>query len=42
MKKVNMDVMQPWIAQKVFEILGFEDEVVPEFIFELLEPQVSH
>jgi hypothetical protein len=40
MKKVSMDVMQPWIVKRVFELLGFEDEVVPEFVFGLLEEQV--
>jgi serine/arginine repetitive matrix protein 1 len=40
MKNVNMDVMRPWITEQVIELLGFEDEVVIEFIFGLLEQQV--
>ena len=43
MSKVNMDVVKPWITQRVTEILGFEDDVVIEFIFNLFEGnQVSH
>ncbi|OMJ22422.1 PWI domain-containing protein, partial [Smittium culicis] len=32
-----MVVMKPWIAKKVFDTLGFEDEVVLEFIYTMLE-----
>lgn len=28
MKKVNMDVMQRWIAQRITSLLGFEDDIV--------------
>jgi serine/arginine repetitive matrix protein 1 len=37
MSKVNMDVVKPWITKRVTEILGFEDDVVIEFIFNLFE-----
>ncbi|KAK3018624.1 hypothetical protein RJ639_003493 [Escallonia herrerae] len=37
MTKVKMDVMRPWIAHRVTEILGFEDEVLINFIYGLLE-----
>ncbi|KEH30184.1 SR-rich pre-mRNA splicing activator [Medicago truncatula] len=37
MTKVNMDVMRPWITRKVTELLGFEDEVLINFIHGLLE-----
>ena len=37
MNKVNMDVVKPWITKRVTEILGFEDDVVIEFIFNLFE-----
>ncbi|KAI4376827.1 hypothetical protein MLD38_014542 [Melastoma candidum] len=33
MTKVKMDVMKPWIATRVTELLGFEDEVLINFIF---------
>lgn len=28
MKKVNMDVMQRWITQRITSLLGFEDDIV--------------
>ncbi|PUZ39665.1 hypothetical protein GQ55_9G351700 [Panicum hallii var. hallii] len=37
MSKVKMDVMKPWIAKRVTELLGFEDEVLINFIYGLLE-----
>ncbi|KAJ1297786.1 hypothetical protein BS78_01G403900 [Paspalum vaginatum] len=37
MSKVKMDVMKPWIATRVTELLGFEDEVLINFIYGLLE-----
>jgi len=42
MTKVNMDVMRPWITRKVTELLGFEDEVLINFIHGLLEAKVIH
>ncbi|KAF2602280.1 hypothetical protein F2Q70_00025520 [Brassica cretica] len=38
--KVKMDVMKPWIATRVTEILGFEDEVLINFIYGLLDKKV--
>ncbi|EOD09494.1 hypothetical protein EMIHUDRAFT_58282, partial [Emiliania huxleyi CCMP1516] len=32
MKKVNLDVMLPWITEQVSEYLGFEDEVVIGYV----------
>lgn len=40
MSKVEMDVMRPWIAKRVTELLGFEDEVLINFIYSLLEEKV--
>ncbi|CAI0539909.1 unnamed protein product [Linum tenue] len=37
MTKVKMDVMKPWIAHRVTELLGFEDEVLINFIYGLLD-----
>ncbi|KAB5536661.1 PWI domain-containing protein [Coniochaeta sp. 2T2.1] len=37
MTKVNLQVMKKWIAGKVTEILGTEDDVVIELIFNLIE-----
>lgn len=28
MKKVNLDVIKPWISEQITKILGFEDDVV--------------
>lgn len=37
MRKVKMDVIRPWIATRVTELLGFEDEVLINFIYGLLD-----
>ncbi|XP_039032708.1 serine/arginine repetitive matrix protein 1-like isoform X1 [Hibiscus syriacus] len=37
MTKVKMDVIRPWIATRVTELLGFEDEVLINFICGLLD-----
>lgn len=37
MRKVNLQVIRPWIAKKVVELLGFDDEVVVEYAMGLLE-----
>ncbi|RKP24452.1 PWI domain-containing protein [Syncephalis pseudoplumigaleata] len=34
--KVNVELMQPWIAKRIKELLGFEDEVVTEFVYGML------
>nr|CAB3501287.1 unnamed protein product [Digitaria exilis] len=41
MSKVKMDVMKPWIAKRVTELLGFEDEVLINFIYGLLEEKAE-
>jgi len=35
--KVNLDVMKPWITRAVIDLLGFEDEMVVDYAFSLLE-----
>jgi hypothetical protein len=37
---VNKDVIKSWIVQKVIEFVGGEDDLVVEYIFELLEDEV--
>ncbi|CAG8480135.1 4801_t:CDS:2 [Funneliformis caledonium] len=37
LKKVNLNVIRPWVAQKIVELLGGEDEVVVNYVFGLLE-----
>ncbi|VDO99168.1 unnamed protein product [Soboliphyme baturini] len=39
LKKVNLDLLKPWITLRVNEILGVEDDVVIEFIFSQLEEE---
>lgn len=41
-RKVKMDVMRPWIAKRVTELVGIEDEVLINFIYSLLEGKVVH
>lgn len=40
MKKVNLDVLKPWITARVNDYLSFEDDVLVEFIFSQLEDKV--
>ncbi|KAI9247182.1 PWI domain-containing protein, partial [Phascolomyces articulosus] len=37
MKKIKLDVIKPWMTARITELLGFEDEVVIDFAFGLLE-----
>ncbi|XP_057994011.1 uncharacterized protein LOC110663452 isoform X3 [Hevea brasiliensis] len=37
MRKVKMDIIRPWIANRVTELIGFEDEVLINFIYGLLD-----
>ena len=41
MRKIELTVMRPWIAKKIIELLGFEDEVVIEYVSGLLEDPTS-
>lgn len=41
MRKVNLQVMRPWIAMRVVELIGFEDEVVVEYAMGLLEDKAK-
>ena len=38
-QKVNWEVMKSWIATRVTELLGVEDEVLVGYIYEQLEGQ---
>lgn len=37
MGKVNLEVMRPWVAERVEALLGFEDDVVVEYVNGMLE-----
>jgi serine/arginine repetitive matrix protein 1 len=39
MRKVNLTVIRPWIAKKVIELVGFEDDLVVEYAVGLLEDE---
>jgi serine/arginine repetitive matrix protein 1 len=36
-----LDVLKPWITRAVVDLLGFEDEVVVDYAFGLLEDSTS-
>ena len=36
-KKVKLDVLKPWITERIAQILGMEDDVLVEFIFNQLD-----
>jgi len=40
MVKVNLDVIKPWITRRLEELLGLEDDVVIEFVFNQLDEKV--
>ncbi|KAF0312549.1 Serine/arginine repetitive matrix protein 1 [Amphibalanus amphitrite] len=37
MTRVKLDVLKPWITQRITQLLGIEDDVVIEFVFNQLE-----
>ncbi|CAF5080980.1 unnamed protein product, partial [Rotaria magnacalcarata] len=37
MSKINLDIMKPWITRRLEELLGLEDDVVIEYVFNQLE-----
>ncbi|KAI9500616.1 PWI domain-containing protein [Coemansia spiralis] len=37
MTKVNMEAIKPWLARKISELLGLEDEVLYEYVVNMLE-----
>ena len=37
MSKVNLNTIKPWITTRVNQLLGIDDDVVVEFVFNLLE-----
>jgi hypothetical protein len=41
LRKVNIGVLRPWIAKKVTEMIKFEDDVVVEYVFGMLEDRDS-
>lgn len=41
MRKVNLVVLKPWIAKRVTELIGLEDDLVIEYVVGLLEDQAQ-
>ena len=41
MSKVNLETIKPWINDRVTKMLGFEDDVVIDFVFNQLDSQVG-
>ncbi|KDQ58478.1 hypothetical protein JAAARDRAFT_128886 [Jaapia argillacea MUCL 33604] len=41
MRKVNLDVIKPWIAKQLTEMNGVEDDVVVEYVQSLLEDKAD-
>ena len=39
MEKVNLDTIKPWISKRVTELLGTDDDVLLEFIINMLEKE---
>ena len=37
MRKVNISVLREWITKKITELIRFEDDVVVEYAYSLLE-----
>ena len=37
LRKVNIGVLRPWIAKKITELMKFEDDVVIEYVYSMLE-----
>jgi len=40
MTKITLDVVKPWITRRLEDLLGVEDDVVIEFVFNQLEDKV--
>lgn len=36
MSKVHIDVLKPWIKQKITELMGFEDDMTIEYVHSML------
>lgn len=39
MSKVKLDVLRPWISQKITDMLNIEDDVIVEFVYNQLEEE---
>lgn len=39
MRKVELSVIKPWITKTLIQLLGFEDDVLIEYVFGILEDE---
>lgn len=39
MTKVRLEVIKPWVTERITTILGIEDDVVIEYVFNQLEAE---
>ncbi|KAK3892034.1 hypothetical protein Pcinc_004003 [Petrolisthes cinctipes] len=39
MTKIRLEVVKPWVTEKITNILGMEDDVVIEYVFNQLEAE---
>lgn len=42
MSKIKLDVIKPWIQDKITEILKIDDDVVVDFVYNQLDEKVNH
>jgi len=40
-KKINRDVVQAWVTQKIYSLVKFEDEILAGFVMENLQERVT-
>lgn len=41
MSKIKLDVIKPWIQEKITEILKIDDDVVVDFVYNQLDQKVD-
>lgn len=41
MSKIKLDVIKPWIQDKITEILKIDDDVVVDFVYNQLDEKVN-
>lgn len=42
MSKIKLDVIKPWIQDKLTEILKIDDDVVVDFVYNQLDEKVNN
>lgn len=40
LSKIKMPVIKQWITKRVYELTGTDDDVIPNFVFSMLEDKV--